>query len=1175
METIKSLVVEVGRFGRKARSSFSVGSPRSATNPKANSSSSSNSAISTDNDPNHTNTNANANSKDITKGDNNTPYPQYPALIALTNRGLLPLDNLDAAVAVAADAFNVDVTANAKSHLHYPSSFSGSYVFLPPELALKSISLADFISASNDEKFVTADELLELRLRYYKSARKSNPHLVFGSKELAVLAVESVLFLNVFGENDRIPIDFIAAFLVNEQIPSNYKKPKKQIARTAVNAHVIHYMAKWEWASLFPSTSTIYPIDTRNFDLISVSSPTELILTPANEKNLDSCIPDIWHGVFFIDNKHIVGRDSAGFNTFSLANGIWHSAEQALYLSTYDIGSWSFNQTESNKKLYNKLKSLQIHYKITFDPITHTAIFQLVYGVDTGNLTLDDIPIGLTVFTVSPNSENIFSKVEHFESTSRGETRIFRIVDAAGNKTPEFQSVYLKECKGPQYFVSQNNAEISDVGDSYRVEINTDRTYQGTNFADFKITVLTSLENDANSTVLQTLPLKLKNLPHSIFDFTLSKKAYNTFLVDDPTFKISGTVYAITITASGIFDGIAPVKEWYVDAVKISKPGGASGDAVFHFPVYDWLTEFTSTNMSNLPYVIQQIRQSDLNLMRSIYVPKALIAGLPVGMGNSPKEIPRNELDDDNLGYDILRDLSHVGFLKDLMSVQIDFKSIPDIDNVYKFFKKPEIADVWYKDSVFGRQLVTGCNPVMIRAIPPNPSQFPPESLFKISRDKLTQVPILQAVVIGNKKSLDDLVSEGRFSIVDFRKQLTPFVKLLNISIGNGMPIGGSLVAPVALIYHDVEHSEIYPVAIQLDEHGNVFYPPSHDNDGTVEDKGTRKSWDLVKMFFSLADSHIHELLTHFLRTHLCIEPFAIAMNRQMHATHPIFKLLKTYFNGTMFINAEAREVLLQIVSQIFSIGDNMDDFFAFNYNLWRFSDWNPMKDLESRGFDGVSIEYSTLNNPGEYPWAEDARDLFSVISKHVHEYISIFYQSDQSVEADKELNAWIAESANYHGDKGVPVSFPTKNSLAECLSMIIWTAAPQHSSVGYTQFNYYSFPLNRPLKTQMMPLQNVIPDATDDTLVKFLPPRTEFITALNIFKAVGSYSQTEVYLGQRSENLFGPNENKAQGEFDRFKLDLGALDERIQQRNAALPGRKAEPYLSLLSTKIVSSIKR
>jgi len=52
-------------------------------------------------------------------------------------------------------------------------------------------------------------------------------------------------------------------------------------------------------------------------------------------------------------------------------------------------------------------------------------------------------------------------------------------------------------------------------------------------------------------------------------------------------------------------------------------------------------------------------------------------------------------------------------------------------------------------------------------------------------------------------------------------------------------------------------------------------------------------------------------LFDHRLHTHAVTEPFIIATNRQLSVLHPIYKLLHPHFRDTMYINALARQILI------------------------------------------------------------------------------------------------------------------------------------------------------------------------------------------------------------------------------------------------------------------------
>ncbi|KAJ3077059.1 hypothetical protein HDU98_009460 [Podochytrium sp. JEL0797] len=287
---------------------------------------------------------------------------------------------------------------------------------------------------------------------------------------------------------------------------------------------------------------------------------------------------------------------------------------------------------------------------------------------------------------------------------------------------------------------------------------------------------------------------------------------------------------------------------------------------------------------------------------------------------------------------------------------------------------------------------------------------------------------------------------------------------------------------------------------------------------------------------------------------------------------HPVHKLLKPHFDGTLFINAEAREVLVPVIGDLMSIGDQILDFLKFNYKSWKFEDMHPIKDLEKRGFDGKDVSKSSLNMAGGYPFAEDARDLFSVISKMCTDFVALFYARDEDVATDSELQAWIKECGDFHKDRGVPESLSSREQLSEVLSMIIWTATAQHSSLNFQQYDAYGFLLNRPAKTQMMPLQTrQESNVTEQTLVDFLPAKTDAFSFLVVIRKLGAYDFNRPFLGDRGYDLFGPLAHGPNQVFDQFKSDLKEYDARVDQRNR-LPGRKDAPYEWLMTKKVTTS---
>ncbi len=77
---------------------------------------------------------------------------------------------------------------------------------------------------------------------------------------------------------------------------------------------------------------------------------------------------------------------------------------------------------------------------------------------------------------------------------------------------------------------------------------------------------------------------------------------------------------------------------------------------------------------------------------------------------------------------------------------------------------------------------------------------------------------------------------------------------------------------------------DLIPVAIQLQ--------PDAGQDMVFTPRDKPEDWLMAKLWLLAADFLYYQCIEHILKTHLLVEPFAVALIRQLATSHPVYKLL-------------------------------------------------------------------------------------------------------------------------------------------------------------------------------------------------------------------------------------------------------------------------------------------
>jgi arachidonate 15-lipoxygenase len=374
------------------------------------------------------------------------------------------------------------------------------------------------------------------------------------------------------------------------------------------------------------------------------------------------------------------------------------------------------------------------------------------------------------------------------------------------------------------------------------------------------------------------------------------------------------------------------------------------------------------------------------------------------------------------------------------------------------------------------------------------------------------------------------------------------------------------IYAPLALFAVPPSGSSsrsLLPVAIQCQQpsvpNNPIFTPLSGDN------------WQVAKTILQMADGNYHELVSHLGRTHLFIEPFAIATRRQLPTNHPLRVLLDPHLEGTILINYGAHKLLVadkgrvdQILASTIDSDRQVAAQGALDY-LHNFDAAAFPNILSSRGVE------STAKLPN-YPYRDDGLLIWNATQKWVRAYLSAYYTDAQKIANDQRLQSWSRELISESGGRlqnfgeDASGSIKTLDYLIHVVTTIIFTASAQHAAVNFPQSELMSYTPAYPLA-----VYSPAPTSIDQpgNFLNILPSLDQAKNQLKVCYLLGSVYYTQ--LGQYSIASFKSNQ-QIYSALLTYQKQLQDIEQEITHRNRTNSARLL-PYKFLLPSQIPQSI--
>jgi arachidonate 15-lipoxygenase len=518
---------------------------------------------------------------------------------------------------------------------------------------------------------------------------------------------------------------------------------------------------------------------------------------------------------------------------------------------------------------------------------------------------------------------------------------------------------------------------------------------------------------------------------------------------------------------------------------------------------------------------------------------------------------------------------------KDLAEFKTLYPAFPGPPAVMNFQPQPWMClapgrEVWESDWYFGWLQIAGFNTSNLKGV--FPAGRAPELALDLGA-LVSKMPVTDAMLKAasgdSSVTLQRAAEVGRLYALD----LTMFDGVETSKLHGDQRY---LAAPVALFYWNPEpgpgfpegHGSLQPVAIQVGQKHDaascpIFVP---GDDATA--------WKLAKFWVLNGLAVQHETVAHLGACHLTVETLVVATNRQLSYEHPILALLGPHFRFTLDINEGAKHSLIiphGVVASVLSpsiagsLGMVRDARLA-----WRFDQNLPHRLFALRGVDRDRLP--------EFPFRDDTLLLWDAIREYVRAYLAFYYGGNDDVRADTEVQAWALEitsaaGAAFRGLGGLTwtggaegqgtAQLKSFDYLVDLVSLIVYTAGPQHANVNYAQYPLMSYLPSVSGTAYAPPLSGGKPAASPDPLLALLPP-----VDVALYQVAFGYLLSSVQydtFGTYSDNPRRPYFADARAEAVNvdFRMALAAIEAEIRKRNRTRP----LPYENQLPSMIPNSI--
>ncbi|KAM8975440.1 hydroperoxide isomerase ALOXE3-like isoform 2-T2 [Pelodytes ibericus] len=569
--------------------------------------------------------------------------------------------------------------------------------------------------------------------------------------------------------------------------------------------------------------------------------------------------------------------------------------------------------------------------------------------------------------------------------------------------------------------------------------------------------------------------------------------------------------------------------EWYCKYVTVTAPDGTT----YQLPCYQWMMGTTSLEipdgrgkllLETSNSIIAQQRRTELQTRRITYRWRFYADGAPHCIDTDKfAALLLNDQYSSTKITSFLATGTVTEFETKLKGYSSSTASWTNLDDMKRIFylittnNSELVSQLWKKDTFFGYQYLNGVNPIQIKKCTKLPDNFP------VDDDMV-------APSLGTSTSLQLELQKGNIFLLDY--------KILQGIPGNTINgLKQYITAPMCLLWRSFDNY-IIPIAIQLGQTPGAETPIFLPSDAEWD-------WTLAKMWVRSADFQVHEANTHLLETHLFAEVFTVATRRQLPMGHPVYKLIIPHIRYTLAINTLARERLINAggtFDQITSTGLEGTKILIRKAMVeLTYASLCLPEDIEARGVESIP----------NYYYRDDGMKIWEAMKRFVSHIVHYYYETEESVAKDPELQAWVAEIFKKgfleNRPSGIPSSLRTRDDLIKYLTMVMFRCSVQHAAVNSGQYDFLGWMPNAPSSMRKPPPTRK-GTTTFQSILETLPQVNTTAKTMSVVWVLSNEPQDRRPLGNYPDEHF--TEDMPKKFIQDFQIALSGISREIKERN-------------------------